>query len=172
MEDVAVFIFRVIIIVALIIGAVKRAKRQRSSGGDTASGHIPTEAPQMPAPHCETASAQPARNIVPEPTSARPRKIRQSPATAKQVVIEAVPMPQRKTTVEANPDDAEAMAAEYYRTRSAYKPAVSQAAMVSEQSTSEATSAAGTTEKEDIMERFNLRDAVLYSEILRPKFDE
>ena len=171
MEDIAVGIFRAIIIAILIISVVSRNKRQRAArhgGSDNSPAEMPWDMP-----HRDRASTPvpPAANQTPAPSAAQPRMPQPRPQQAKRIVTEPVVAKSRTLPVAAEPDEAEAMAAEYYRTRGAYRPAVS-AESVAAQRPSEPASVAETAEKDDITARFNLRDAVLYSEILRPKFDE
>ena len=172
MEDIAVGIFRVIIIAILIISVVSRNKRQRAAGHGSGSDNSPAEMPwDMPHRDRTSTPMPPAANQTPAPSAAQPRMPQPRPQQAKRIVTEPVVAKSRTQPVAAEPDEAEAMAAEYYRTRGAYRPAVS-AESVAAQGPSEPASVAETAEKDDITARFNRRDAVWYSEILRPKFDE
>lgn len=137
MEDVAVTIFRIVIIAVFILSFVKRDKRKRTADRSTGPESRPMEIPM-------------------EPQMSRP----QQPLRK-----DVKPAPQRVQVVEVDPAEAEAMAAEYYKKRT-YTPV-----------TGKNEPAHGHAEPEegdhgDFAAQFNLRDAVLYSEILKPKFDD
>ena len=178
MEDIAVLIFRIVFIIVLITGVVMRGKRQRPAGGNSDSEKRPANTPWKPiqqrnAAPAESVPAGPVpvpsvKRVVPQPAGHvnPPQKMAQSAAV------------QRVESDATDPDKAEAMAYEYYRQRSAggSAPRVAKSAFQPASHTAAETAAiaadAATDNGTDIVERFNLRDAVLYSEILRPKFDE
>lgn len=180
MEDIAVLIFRIVFITVLITGVVMRGKRQRPAGGNSDSEKRPANTPWKPIQQRNAAPAEsvpagaaPApvpsvKRVVPQPAGHvnPPHKMAQSAAA------------QRVETDATDPDKAEAMAYEYYRKRSAggSAPRVAKSAFQPAPHTAAETATiaadAATDNGTDIVERFNLRDAVLYSEILRPKFDE
>ena len=188
MEDVAVTIFRVVIIAIMILATIKCDKRKRTTGkGAAGSDSRPAETPWEPQPRQNTSPAPaptakrvlptPTPTPTPAPTPASTRVPSPAPVTEPQrqprpqvIRKSAVPIPQRVEYVEVDPDAAEAMAAEYYKTRSAYSPlaAADRPAVHERTEHNDAES----TDGSDILDRFNLRDAVIYSEILRPKFDE
>ena len=171
MEDVAVTIFRVVIIALLILGAVKRDKRKRTTGkGTDGSGNrpaIPWEQPRQ----SESSAPAPAANRVPTQASipvpaAEPQRRTHGQDIRKSVV----PASQRVEYVEVDPEEAEAMAAEYYKKRSTYSPVAGAEKPAVKDRPEHADDREG--DGSDIAGRFNIRDAVLYSEILRPKFEE
>ena len=178
MEDIAAGIFRVIVIAIVIISVVSRNKRQRAAGRGGDSEERPAEMPWDVPRHDMTPTPGPTVNEVPAPAQQQPRKPR--PTNVKKAVIESVTPSQRRPVAEAEAGDAEAMAAEYYRSRGDYKSLRKTATPVAaaQQKAAVAAEAAGESdmakeaETDDVTTRFNLRDAVLYSEILKPKFDE
>ena len=171
MEDIAVDIIRAVFVAILIISVVLRNKRQRMAGKGKESADHPAETPWMPQPQRDMTSA-PMPQAGGTPAAQPPRKSRpvQSPAKAKKAVTETVVPPQRIVPAEIGADDAETMAAEYYRSRNAYRPTAAQTAQPIE--TEAEKSSVDRVDESGFSERFNLRDAVLYSEILKPKFDE
>ena len=169
MEDFAVTIFRIVIIAFLIIGVVKRDKRKRMSGKGSGSGSgsgsfgKPFEQQQsLPVP-------VPVEKRTVLPTPAPNHKSSQATGQSRQQPLHksAAPAQQRVAYVEVDPDEAEAMATEYYKTRNAYSPLVTAEKPSIERKHADDKK----DESDDIADRFNIRDAVLYSEILRPKFD-
>lgn len=170
MEDIAVIIFRVVFITILIVGFVKREQRRQTSGKGSGTGSGPAEMPSEPRKpqHSSPAPASTAKRTVvptPAPASAMEPARQQRNGTAR--------VSQNVEYVNVNPDGVEAMAAEYYRKRDAYSP-IATAEKPSNEHADSADRRTNGREDDggDFMERFNLRDAVLYSEILRPKFDE
>ena len=151
MEDIAVTIFRIIIIAMLIVGVASRDKRKRTTAGKdtTGSGDHPSESATVPQPHRNTSPipAPTAKRLVPSPTPAPApaRTPAPAPAPAPAPVTEPVrrPQPVRNVVVPASAADEPSEPHE-----------------------------SGADMQDDILDRFNLRDAVIYSEILRPKFDE
>ena len=177
MEDIAVTIFRVIIIAILIIGAIRRDKRKRMAGkGAAGSGNRPAETPweSQPRRNASPASAPAADRGVPAPASVPSPAAEPQRQTRQQVLCKSgVPTAQRVEYVEVDPDEAEAMAAEYYRKRNVSAPQNARtSAAPAEEAAKPASVSATERDEEGIAGRFNLRDAVLYSEILKPKFDE
>lgn len=173
MEDVAVTIFRVIFIAILILGAVKRRqpKGRKSASdnrpADTSRGPVAPES-QQPVVMQRPAQTQPSPSRQQSPgrpqQATKPRQIiRQQPV----IVRQPEPLP---AAVEVDPDEAEAMAAEYYKNRTRYTPAAPSESVAP--APEDRAGRADEGEETWISGRFNLRDAVLYSEILKPKFDE
>ena len=186
MEDVAVTIFRLVIIGFILLGIVRRDKRKRMTGKDSGSYNgpeRPTEIPWEPLPR-PTAAPQPAptaKSAVPAPAAEQPRR-------PKPLRKAAMAEYQPADAVEVDPDEAEAMVAEYYKNRQSYTPVThTAAARTHAADTISSGEAAAHDERGEggkggkggdcgensgILSRFDLRDAVLYSEILKPKFDE
>lgn len=189
MEDVAVTIFRLVIIGVILLGIVRRDKRKRMTGKDSGSDNgpeRPTEIPWEPLPR-PTAAPQPAptaKSAVPAPAAEQPRR-------PKPLRKAAMAEYQPADAVEVDPDEAEAMVAEYYKNRQSYTPVTHTAAARTHAADTISSGEAAAhdergeggekgkggdcgenSENSGILSRFDLRDAVLYSEILKPKFDE
>lgn len=199
MEDVAVVIFRIVFIAIVVAGFVKRSRQTRTTGRGKDSAGRPTTPPfeshQRPD---ETASgptaATPARpasatSVRPAPaTTARPANARNAgrvaPAAANPsanpsvnpssagpyVKPSARPSVQPQMMAQAVPQRTAQPIVPYPQSHPQPQPAVPRTAqLTAEQSVAPAVE---TDDRADIIDNFNLRDAVLYSEILRPKFDE
>ena len=161
MEEIRDIIFVVVAVLFVVVDAVRKKNRRAAGKGRGAEvDNRPVEMSQESLPRKNRPSVQPAKPTVPAPAAGggEPRQPLRKPAVA--------PAMQRAELVEVDADEAEAMAAEYYKTRGAYEPLAAAA------DTPDSRTHGAETENTDIIGNFNIRDAVLYSEILRPKFED
>ena len=190
MEDVAVTIFRLIIIALILVGVVRRNKRKRTTDKDFDSDNrsggpteipwesllrrkAPTESatPAMPASRQNTASRQNLESRPNPDSTAEPQHRRQPSAQKRREAYDA-------ETVAVDAD--RTVTYEYYKKRNTSASAAKQTprqSVAAEPARSTIAAAEGSesahgSDTGDIIENFNLRDAVIYSEILKPKFDE
>ena len=156
MEEIAIGIFRIVFIAILIVTFVRRNKQRRMTDDRADSDSMPPEAPQESFPRRHAAPAQPVRPV--------------SETPAKRVVVQpaAEPLHSRRDV---------AQTADSHRQPQPHRPVQQPSQPADTQRIEPAVAASNTdpshgSEQRDIIENFDIREAVLYSEILRPKFDE